>query len=111
MEAGMAGGAREIDRGIEVDPKMPKATEQTHSSPAPRQRGIALERFFTRPGIDPMAEVDWDHRTAVITGEDGRVVFEQKDVEVPRAWSQTAANVVVSKYFRGPIGTPQRERS
>ena len=44
-------------------------------------------------------------------GEDGRVVFEQREVEVPRFWSQTATNVVVSKYFRGPLGSPQRERS
>jgi ribonucleoside-diphosphate reductase alpha chain len=58
-----------------------------------------------------MAEVDWDLRAAVISGEDGRVVFEQRDVEVPRAWSQTATNVVVSKYFRGPLGSPKRETS
>jgi len=58
-----------------------------------------------------MGEVDWDARAAVISGEDGRVVFEQRDVEVPRGWSQTATNVVVSKYFRGPIGSPRRETS
>jgi ribonucleoside-diphosphate reductase alpha chain len=73
--------------------------------------GIALERFFTRPGVDPMTQVEWDLRSAVISGEDGRVVFEQRDVEVPRGWSQTATNVVVSKYFRGPLGTPRRETS
>ncbi len=74
-------------------------------------RGITLERFFTRPGVDPMTQVEWDQRSAVISGEDGRVVFEQRDVEVPRGWSQTAANVVVSKYFRGPLGSPRRETS
>ncbi len=79
-------------------------------APAPR-RGIVLERFFTRPGVDPLDEVEWELRSAVISGEDGRVVFEQKDVEVPRFWSQTATNVVVSKYFRGPLGTPRRETS
>ncbi len=117
----MAGGAREIDTN--ADNRMPKATEQTHSNPAPQNparttRGFALERFNTRPGVDPMSELEWDLRTAVITGEDGRVVFEQKDVEVPRAWSQTATNVVVSKYFRGPlkedpreVGVPKRETS
>jgi len=102
----MAGGARDFDN------HMAKATEQTHSMPAPapaRARGLALERFNTRPGIDPMSEVEWDLRTAVITGEDGRVVFEQKDVEVPRAWSQTATNVVVSKYFRGPLKEDPRD--
>ncbi|MGA8568043.1 MAG: vitamin B12-dependent ribonucleotide reductase, partial [Candidatus Binataceae bacterium] len=54
---------------------------------------------------------EWELRSAVIAGEDGRVVFEQRDVEVPRVWSQTATNVVVSKYFRGPLGSPRRESS
>src|SRR6266446_5543888 len=77
-----------------------------------RKRTLPLERFFTRPGIDPMSQVEWELRAAIISGEDGRVVFEQKDVEVPRSWSQTAANVVVSKYFRGPLGGgPGREHS
>ncbi|HUO04896.1 MAG TPA: vitamin B12-dependent ribonucleotide reductase [Candidatus Binataceae bacterium] len=76
-----------------------------------RGHGIVLERFFTKPGSDPYSEVEWDLRSAVISGEDGHVVFEQKDVEVPRTWSQTATNVVVSKYFRGQIGTPKRETS
>jgi len=70
-----------------------------------------LERYFTRPGVDPLSQVEWDLRSAIISGEDGRVVFEQRDVEVPRAWSQTATNVVVSKYFRGPLGSPRRETS
>src|SRR5258708_4424780 len=78
---------------------------------AARVRGMGLERFFTIAGVDPYSEVEWDLRSAVISGEDGRIVFEQKDVEVPRAWSQTATNVVVSKYFRGQIGTPRRETS
>src|SRR5882724_2255761 len=76
-----------------------------------RGGGVAIERFFTRPGADPMSEVDWDQRSAVISGEDGRVVFEQRDVDVPRDWSQTATNVVVSKYFRGPVNTRRRESS
>jgi ribonucleoside-diphosphate reductase alpha chain len=74
-------------------------------------RGLAVPRYFTRPGVDPMAEIEWELRSAVIAGEDGRVVFEQHNVEVPRAWSQTATNVVVSKYFRGPLGAPRRETS
>ena len=74
-------------------------------------RGVTIERYFTRAGVDPMAEVEWDLRSALISGEDGRVVFEQRDVEVPRGWSQTATNVVVSKYFRGPLGSPRRETS
>src|SRR6266851_2357633 len=70
-----------------------------------------VERYFTKPGVDPFSQVEWEARSALIAGEDGHVVFEQRDVEVPRGWSQTATNVVVSKYFRGPLGSPQRERS
>jgi len=61
--------------------------------------------------IDPVETEAWERRNAVISGEGGDVVFEQHDVEVPAAWSQLATNVVASKYFRGPLGTPQRESS
>src|SRR5579883_721348 len=76
-----------------------------------RRKGISLPRLFTNPAVEPMAQVDWERRSAVIAGEDGHVVFEQRDVEVPRFWSQTATNVVVSKYFRGPLNDPKRETS
>ncbi len=70
-----------------------------------------VERFFTRSGDDPVAELEWEHRAAVIADESGNAFFEQKDVEIPKQWSQTATNVVVSKYFRGPLGSDKRERS
>jgi ribonucleoside-diphosphate reductase alpha chain len=73
--------------------------------------GLEFERFFSRDGIDPFDEIEWDVRSAVIGNEKGSVVFEQRDVEIPRFWSQQATNIVVSKYFRGQIGTPERERS
>jgi ribonucleoside-diphosphate reductase alpha chain len=73
--------------------------------------GIEYARFFSREGVDPFDEVEWDVRAAVIGNEKGHVVFEQRDVEIPRFWSQQATNIVVSKYFRGVIGTPERERS
>ena len=73
--------------------------------------GLEYDRFFTREGLDPFDEVEWDVRSAVIGNEKGNVVFEQRDVEIPRFWSQQATNIVVSKYFRGTIGTPERERS
>ncbi len=73
--------------------------------------GMKIERFFTRAGDDGFRGVEWDSRTASITGEGGKLVFEQRDVEVPRSWTQTATNVVVQKYFRGQTGTPERERS
>jgi len=74
-------------------------------------QGLTVERRFTRPGVHPFDEVEWELRTATITNEKGAVVFEQKDVEIPKAWSQMATNVVVSKYFRGQLGKPQRETS
>jgi ribonucleoside-diphosphate reductase alpha chain len=73
--------------------------------------GLEFERYFTKDGVDPFDEIDWELRSAIITNERGEIVFEQRDVEFPRAWSQQATNIVVSKYFRGQIGTPERERS
>src|SRR3989304_3433414 len=68
------------------------------------QAGLQIERYFTQPGRHPFDEVQWERRTASIIGEDGSIIFEQHDVEVPASWSQTATNVVVSKSFRGPLG-------
>jgi ribonucleoside-diphosphate reductase alpha chain len=73
--------------------------------------GLEFPRFFTLPGVDPFDEVEWEIRSAVIGNEKGHVVFEQRDVEIPRTWSQQATNIVVSKYFRGQMGSPERERS
>jgi len=73
--------------------------------------GIEIARHFTKPGIDVYDTCEWELRAAVITNERGDVVFEQKDVEVPKFWSQMATNVVVSKYFRCHLGTPDRESS
>ena len=73
--------------------------------------GLTVPRYFTQAGIDPYEEVLWETRLALIAGEDGRPVFEQRDVEFPQSWSQLATNVVASKYFRGPLGSPQRECS
>ena len=80
-------------------------------SHAPAATGLHVPRFFTDAGVDPYSEVEWERRSAVIQGEGGEVVFEQHDVEFPKTWSQLATNVVVSKYFRGHLGSPQRERS
>ncbi|PYR19064.1 MAG: vitamin B12-dependent ribonucleotide reductase [Acidobacteria bacterium] len=73
--------------------------------------GLTFPRFFTERSVDPFDEVEWELRTAVISNERGEVVFEQRDVEIPKSWSQQASNIVVSKYFRGQLGTPGRERS
>ncbi len=73
--------------------------------------GLEFERYFTGDGVDPFEEVEWELRSAVISNERGEVVFEQRDVEFPKFWSQQATNIVVSKYFRGQLGAPDRERS
>ena len=73
--------------------------------------GLSIERHFTTPDVDPFETVGWELRSAVITNEKGEAVFEQNDVEIPDGWSQLATNVVVSKYFRGHVGTPERETS
>jgi len=85
------------------------ATRSPPEATAPR--GLTVARRFVPAGTDPYDTVEWEIRSAVISGEGGETVFEQRDVEMPKPWSQLATNVVVSKYFRGPLGTPQRERS
>ena len=67
-------------------------------------------RFFTIPGRDPFDEIEWELRDAIIPGKDGPA-FEQRNVEFPRFWSQTATNIVAQKYFRGRLSSPERERS
>ncbi len=73
--------------------------------------GLKFERYFTPPGGHAYDMIEWERRTAAITSEKGQVIFEQKDVEVPRSWSQLAINVVAQKYFRGAPGSPERETS
>src|SRR5215211_1591455 len=69
-------------------------------------RGLTINRFFTEAGVDPFASVAWTTRTSRITNPDGSVVFEMKDAEIPVSWSQVAADIMVSKYFR-KAGVPQ----
>ena len=71
---------------------------------------VTPARFFTIPGRDPFDEIEWESRQALIPGKDGPA-FDQKDVEFPRFWSQTATNIVAQKYFRGRMTSPERERS
>ncbi len=74
-------------------------------------RGVRVPRFFTRAGEHPFDAVRWERRSATIQNERGELIFEQRDVEVPADWSQLATNVVASKYFRGHLGSPERESS
>src|SRR5215475_12433682 len=71
--------------------------------------GLKFSRYFTRAGISPYDEVEWELRTASITDAKGNSIFEQRDVESPKDWSMTAINIVASKYLHGALGTPQRE--
>jgi len=92
----------------------PAPAKKAKAAPAPTGNptpGLSFERRYTEAGQDVWATTDWELRTASIVGSDGKVVFEQSGVEIPKAWSQLATNVVVSKYFRGQIGTLEREYS
>jgi ribonucleoside-diphosphate reductase alpha chain len=90
-------------------------TETTTTTVAPstpakkKSPGLSFRRFFTKTGVSPYNEVEWDLRLAQITDAQGNIIFEQKDVEVPKDWSMTATNIVASKYLHGKIGTPERE--
>src|ERR1700681_1182211 len=74
-----------------------------------KAQGLTFRRFFTKPGVSPYSEVEWELRNAQITDSQGGIIFEQKNVEVPKDWSMTATNIVASKYLHGQIGTDERE--
>src|ERR1700704_5735629 len=86
-----------------------KAGGNGHLSQTPK--GLRFERYYTKEGASPYDAVEWEYRTAAITSESGEIIFEQKNVEVPKTWSMTATNIVASKYFHGKKGTPERESS
>src|SRR6201981_862300 len=74
-----------------------------------KAQGLAFRRFFTKPGVSPYSEVEWELRDAQIADSQGGMIFEQKNVEVPKDWSMTATNIVASKYLHGKLNTPERE--
>jgi hypothetical protein len=91
-----------------------QTTNHAGSRPADTRtglRGLTFRRLFSDGVTHPFDAIEWELRTAAITNDKGKVFFEQKDVEVPRAWSMTATNIVTQKYFGGKAGTPERERS
>ena len=76
------------------------------------REGLTFTRYFTTDGRHPFDDVEWETRDAVIPNyKEGGNAFEQRDVEFPKSWSQNATNIVAQKYFRGTLGTPQRESS
>jgi ribonucleoside-diphosphate reductase alpha chain len=88
-----------------------EATQRPITQAAGETRGLSFARVFTKRGVHPFDELVWEFRTATISNEKGDVLFEQKNVEVPKPWSVTATNVVASKYFHGKLNTPEREGS
>ncbi len=84
-----------------------KAVEEN----TPTQTGIPVEPYFATPGVHPFEQLEWETRSATIASDNGEVIFEQNDIEVPTAWSQLATKVVASKYFYGDVETGQRENS
>ncbi|MPZ19120.1 MAG: vitamin B12-dependent ribonucleotide reductase [Luteitalea sp.] len=108
------GAVQQADVDRDVRRRRQAEVPGTQAAPAPEAPvvpGLAFERRFTSGRRDAFKEIEWELRTAIIGNEKGEHVFEQRDVEVPAFWSQQATNIVASKYFRGLLGTPERERS
>ncbi len=92
--------------------KQAEEVAQARPRTAPKGlQGMTFSRVYSDPSISPYDAIEWELRTAAITSEKGETIFEQKNVEVPKSWSQTATNIVVQKYFHGRLGTPERETS
>ena len=107
MATTKAGQSAESGTATTIDPA---ATDDYVNAVVDEAASITPQRFFTIPGRDPFDEIEWELRHALIPGKDGPA-FDQKDVEFPRFWSQTATNIVAQKYFRGRMSSPERERS
>jgi len=97
----------------EISVDLANRIDELSSQPV-REQGLSFPRYFTKDvesGQTPYDLIEWETRTASIANEKGEVIFEQREVEMPRGWSQTATNIVASKYFHGQVGTPERESS
>src|SRR5205085_11214216 len=95
---------------VEKEQNVEIKTEELVNTVAREDATLAVRRYFTIAGRDPFDEIDWETRDAHIPGKD-KPAFEQKAVEFPKFWSQTATNIVAQKYFRGRMSSPERERS
>ncbi len=85
------------------------ATTTQNAAQKKKATGLTFRRLFSKAGVSPYDEIEWELRTAAITDAKGNIIFEQKDVETPKDWSMTATNLVASKYLHGTIGTSERE--
>src|ERR1022692_1902631 len=103
---------RSVDPPHKPGTREPGSEESEQMAIAPQRIGIGIRRHFTTEGIHPYDEVRWELREARITDyRNGAVAFEQLGVEVPATWSVNATNILAQKYFRGTLGTPEREHS
>src|SRR6201993_816819 len=95
---------------VEQQNTVNSAPEEVVNSVQHEDARLGVRRFFTIPGRDPFDEIEWETRDALIPGRNGPA-FEQRGVEFPKFWSQTATNIVAQKYFRGRLSSPERESS
>src|SRR4029079_14201387 len=102
---GRSGGASGDERT-----SMQQTVEEVVNSVVDEAARLGVRRFFTIPGRDPFGEIEWEIRDALIPGRNGPA-FEQRGVDFPKFWSQTATNIVAQKYFRGRPSSPERESS
>src|SRR5690349_12304841 len=119
-EDSRAGGAVERQSATRIGEGKMASVEQVQGSETTAEEVVntvveedarlGVKRFFTIPGRDPFDEIEWETRDAIIPGRDGPA-FEQRGVEFPKFWSQTATNIVAQKYFRGRLSSPERESS
>ena len=89
---------------IKSQPSVGTSVSNNTSTNKKKAPGLAFRRLFTKPGVSPYDDVEWELRTASITDSQGGIIFEQKNVEVPKDWSMTATNIVASKYLHGRTG-------
>ena len=94
-----------------TEKEVQKATLERDETTGKSLRGLTVRRVYSDATVSPYDSLEWELRTAAITSEKGETIFEQKNVEVPRTWSQTATNIVTQKYFHGRSGSPERESS
>src|SRR5437764_10573368 len=95
---------------VEQVPGSEKAAAEVVNTVVEEGARLGVKRFFTIPGRDPFDEIEWETRDVLIPGRNGPA-FEQRGVEFPKFWSQTATNIVAQKYFRGRMSSPERESS
>src|SRR5438045_6256902 len=93
-----------VEQQVQISP------EDLVNSVAKEDAALGVRRYITIAGRDPFAEIEWETRDAFIPGKE-KPAFEQKGVEFPKFWSQTATNIVAQKYFRGRMASPERETS